>query len=335
MPKKNNNNNNRLSYASILVTQGKYTFHIVSMPSSIFKESCFTVSRTDDPINGFQRNLDETRADEISEYINNELGSIPTAIILSAQPEADFKRNIPNKTISFQRHPNAFLIIDGQHRVWGYKKSNKDIRVPVIIYEGLTRVEEAQLFIDINENQKKVPDELILDVKRLLEKETEDERICGELFAMFLSNSSSSLNQYINLGENKRGNLSRIVFYNSVSPLIKNTLHKYDTKTKFEIINNYLNAFNYTFNCISDSLNGCIGKTVIFQALMNISDFIINLTYSSSKKLDFKSFCDTLNPIISNMSENTVKKPGKSYKAFSEKIKEATIKKSLPMNIIT
>lgn len=85
-------------------------------------------------------------------------------------------------------------------------------------------------------------------------------------------------------------------------------------------------AFSSFAKTTLTSKTSWIGKTIIFQALMNISNFIINLTYSSNRKLDFKSFCDTLNPIISNMSESTIKKPGKSYKAFSEKIKEATIK---------
>lgn len=325
----------RVSYASILVTQGKYNFHIVALRSSMFREACFTISRAEDPQEGFQRKLDEARCDEIAKYIDCEEGSIPTAIILSAQPEAEFKRNIANKTISFKKNPQAFLIIDGQHRAWGYSKAEKDIRVPVIIYEGLSRVEEAQLFIDINENQKKVPDALILDIKQLLQKETEDELIVREIYDKFITNKDSALNMYINLGENERGNISRITFYNSLNSLISGSLKQFDNQVKYEVINNYLNALKNSFSKISPSLENSIGKTVVFQAAIGIGEFIISYTYRLYNKLDYKSFCQVLEPISGNLTIRDIQNPGRSYKALSEKLKEATLSKSLPMKIIT
>lgn len=326
---------NRVSYSSILVTQGEFNFHIVALPSSIFKDACFTISRSEDPREGFQRKLDESRCEEIAKYIDNKEGSIPTAIILSAQPEAEFERNIVNKTISFKKDPRAFLIIDGQHRVWGYRKAKNDIRVPVIIYEGLSRVEEAKLFIDINENQKKVSEALILDVKQLLQKETEDELIMREIYDKFIINKDSALNPYINIGENERGNISRITFYNALNQLINGVLQKYDNQVKFEIINNYLKALKYSFTSMSRELDNAIGKTVVFQAAINIAEFIITYTYRVYGKLNYESFCKVLEPIKSNITTADVQKPGKSYKGLSEKLKEATINKSLPMKIIT
>lgn len=105
-------------------------------------------------------------SEEIAQYIDSGTGSIPTAIILAAQEEANLEYSSKNKTISFNKEKNSFLIIDGQHRVWGFIKASTSIRVPVVIYEELTRVEEAQLFVDINSNQKEVPRGLILDVKK-------------------------------------------------------------------------------------------------------------------------------------------------------------------------
>ena len=334
MSKKTTKDDSRASFASLLASQGKYNFHIISMPSSIFKESCFTISRSEDPQEGFQRKLDQSRCDEIAKYIDNGHGSIPTAIILSAQPEAEFERNVLNKTISFKKHPNAFLVIDGQHRVWGYSKAKTDIRVPVIIYEGLSRVEEAQLFIDINENQKKVPDALILDVKQLLQKETEDELIAREVYDRFIEDKDSALNSFINLGENERGNLSRITFYNAIGQVINGSLKQHDNQVKYDVINNYLKALKYTLSLLSTDLENSIGKPIVFQAAMNIGEFIISCTFSKYKKLDYKSFCEELAPISENLKENDIKQPGKSYKKLSEKLMDATIKKTLPMEII-
>lgn len=325
----------RESYPYILVTQGKYQFYIVALPSSIFKDTCFAISRVEDPEQGFQRKLDENRANQIAEYIDHGLGSIPTAIILSAQSDAELQRNSRSKVLSFKRDPNAFLIIDGQHRIWGYQKSEKEVRVPVIIYEGLTRVDEARLFIDINENQKKVPEELIIDVKRLLELETEEEKVYNFIFDLFLKNADSVLKPYINVGENQKGNLSRIIFNNAIAELVKGRLKSLDNIKKYEVINNYLKAFNKVFIEMSPELKNVIAKTVVFQAILHVSEFAISIAYDKYENLTEESLYETIKAIKTNLSTSKIKNSGRSYRALSEKLREAMIKKAIPSTIIT
>ena len=87
------------SYSCNLITQGKLKFYSLTMPSEILAETCFVSARDDDPVEGFQRTLDEERAKEIANYLDNEDGSIPTAIVLSAQPEAELSYISKNKTL--------------------------------------------------------------------------------------------------------------------------------------------------------------------------------------------------------------------------------------------
>ena len=54
-----------LSYTFSLVTQGKYKFYSLTMPSDVLAETCFVSARYDDPKEGFQRVLDKTRAEQI------------------------------------------------------------------------------------------------------------------------------------------------------------------------------------------------------------------------------------------------------------------------------
>ncbi|WP_411717378.1 DGQHR domain-containing protein [Pantoea ananatis] len=82
---------------------------------------CSPNPRTEDPEEGFQRSLDAARAESISEYIANG-GVIPSSVILSAQASADFEYNSGKKTLSFNNDLKSFLIIDGQHRVYGFRK---------------------------------------------------------------------------------------------------------------------------------------------------------------------------------------------------------------------
>lgn len=80
----------RLSYTASLITQGKHKFYSLTLPSEILARTCFVSARYDDPIDGFQRTLDKEKAKRIADYIDKEGGSIPTAIILSAQSESNF-----------------------------------------------------------------------------------------------------------------------------------------------------------------------------------------------------------------------------------------------------
>ena len=140
----------RESYTASLLSQGQHRFYTLSMPSDILAVSCMVEPRYLDPAEGFQRALDEKRARDIAAYIDSGTGTIPSSIVLSAQPEAELQYNRPNRTLSFARIPRAFLILDGQHRVYGFRLATSKLRVPVVIYNGLSRTEEARLFMDIN-----------------------------------------------------------------------------------------------------------------------------------------------------------------------------------------
>jgi hypothetical protein len=74
-----------------LVTQGRHRFYTLTLPSDVLANTCFVTSRDEDPKAGFQRVLDKKRAQQIADYIDVGLGTIPTSIILSAQKAADLK----------------------------------------------------------------------------------------------------------------------------------------------------------------------------------------------------------------------------------------------------
>src|SRR3954452_13388150 len=80
-----------VSYTAVLLTQGKHRFYTLAMPSEILAATCIVEPRAKNPLDGFQRLLDERRAQEIANYIDSGFGTIPSSIILSAQPEAELQ----------------------------------------------------------------------------------------------------------------------------------------------------------------------------------------------------------------------------------------------------
>jgi hypothetical protein len=143
------------SYAASLLSQGRHRFYTLAMPSDVLAETCVVDLRSKNPIDGFQRNLDKRRAQEIANYIDKGFGTIPTSIVLSAQKIASLNYTGAKRTLRFRKTPGAFLILDGQHRVYGFHEAESRIRVPVVIYNNLSRAEECRLFMDINTKQRR------------------------------------------------------------------------------------------------------------------------------------------------------------------------------------
>jgi DGQHR domain-containing protein len=202
----------RESYAAVLLTQGEHRFYQLAMPSDVLGGCTFVSTRDDDPETGFQRLLDEKRAKEISSYIDSGLGTIPTSIILSAQESCNLEYDSRNKTISFEISPSSFLILDGQHRVYGFKMAETKIRVPVVIYHGLSRQDESRLFIDINSKQRGVPSELLLDIKKQADYENSEEELFRKVFDLIHSDPGSPLFGRLSPAKRVKSKISRVTF---------------------------------------------------------------------------------------------------------------------------
>lgn len=202
----------RESYSAVLLTQGEHRFYQLAMPSDILGSCTFVTTRDSDPEAGFQRLLDKKRAIEIANYIDSGHGTIPTSVILSAQDACNLEYDTRNKTVSFELLPSSFLILDGQHRVYGFKMAETKIRVPVIIYDGLSRRDESRLFIDINSKQRGVPSELLLDIKKQAEYENSEEQLFREVFDLMSEDPSSPLFGRLSPAKRAKSKISRVTF---------------------------------------------------------------------------------------------------------------------------
>ena len=291
----------RESYSCSLITQGNWRFYSLTMPSDILSETCFVSARDDNPIDGFQRVLDEARAQEIANYIENGTGSIPTAIILSAQKEADFQYSSKNKTVEFNRIPKAFLILDGQHRVYGFSLAKSIVRVPVIIYSGLSRKEETRLFVDINTKQRPVPTELLLDIKSLAEYENEIEAFCREVFDLFSERPDSVLLGLMSPSAKAAGKVSRVTFNAAIKP-IYNVFGSRDAEDVYEILNAYLKAF---MTGLKKKGKVTVTKPTLFKSIIQIFPQVARLVES---QYTVERFSEALSPLFNSVSTNKIEK---------------------------
>ena len=283
-------------YSVSQVHQGERRFYTFSIYSDILAKCCFATNRDEDPVQGFQRVLDEKRAKEIAHYIDHELGTIPNSIVLSAQPDAKFQLVGGGKTGSFLFTPHSFLIIDGQHRVYGYALAKTRLRVPVVVYENLTREEEARLFIDINTKQKPVPKELLLAIKSLAKTESDVEGLLAEIFDLFDKDQKSALLGLTASTKKMAGKISRVTFNAGLKP----HLHLLNDRSTGEI---YM-IWNAYFHSIIAALREkkaekfIVNKTV-FRAFCEIfPDCAGRLKDRFGKKYTIDNFAMVIEPIF-------------------------------------
>ena len=309
-----------LRYSVSFVTQGKHRFYTLTMPSDVLSETCFVTNRFDDPDGGFQRKLDSSRAQEIADYIDAGFGTIPGSIILSAQPEAELKVVGKGKTIEFRKTKRAFLIIDGQHRVYGFSKARTSLRVPVVIYNNLTRKEESKLFIDINTKQRSVPTELLLDIKKLAEYESETEALMGEVFDLFNSERGSPLLGLLSPAERIKGKISRVTFYAGIKPLMP----AFEGKEAHEIYN-ALAAYLQSFVTSAENIKArnVITKPTVFRAAMLLFSEVAQRVKDKHGIYNVDTFYEALKPLFGRIKPGTLTGAPNSYNQLYATLSQA------------
>lgn len=190
-PKPEEREDPEYSYPALKLHQNGHDIYFTTIPIDDLFPYSFVERYNENPEEGYQRKYDPRRANEIAEYLSTEGESIPINIVLSAQPVAELTYTRKNKQLSYQRVPEAFAVLDGQHRLWGYQKCSIRHRVPVAIYEGLDQATEARLFLDINNKHKGVPKSHLVNVKSVAGTETEAEASLRRLFTRLNTDEAS------------------------------------------------------------------------------------------------------------------------------------------------
>ncbi len=311
----------RSGYAARLIIQGKHRFFTLTLPSDLLAQTCVVESRDANPLEGFQRSLDEKRAQEIADYIDMGFGTIPCSIVLSAQEDAHLEYSSKTQVLRFDKVPRAFLILDGQHRVYGFHKAKSKLRVPVVIYNKLSRSDEARLFIDINTKQRPVPNELLLDIKRMAESETDVQALMRDVFDLFSSDPESPLFGLMSPSARTKGRISRVTF-NAAINAIWSVVGGNSPEFVFKALSAYLHTWKPVLR-INDA-EGNLTNSTLFRAILLLFPAIaerVNARHGDDYTAT--NFEEVLRPFFSRVRKNSLKAPGSSPVALHEDFKKA------------
>ncbi|MCG8796655.1 DGQHR domain-containing protein [Tenacibaculum finnmarkense] len=292
------------TYQSLKLQQNNKTFYITTLDTTVLKEIAYVLDREEDSIKGFQRVLNTNRAKDIAKYMDSENGVIPSPLILSAQPNAQFKYDQKTSKITFDNSKNSFLVLDGQHRLYGMFLSEKTHKIPVIIFNELKTSEEVNLFIDINTNQKGVPTTLLIDIKNLSGKESKKEEKQRDLFDLL--NKNSVISGLMSATKSKAGKISKNTFNQATSKILDSGYFSdEDTSVIYKALKNYLEASEIVL-LSTNSDKAKLTKSMIFRALFEIFNEVVELSFKKFNNLKLDSLIETLSPIGSLNFDNHI-----------------------------
>jgi DGQHR domain-containing protein len=240
-------------------------------PSEIFP---FTrVSRVEEnPETGFQRALDTHRVRKISEYIR-EGKVVPGAIIISAQDDARITFDPKSGLLKFPSEEGFFLVIDGQHRLYGSVRAEAelgiDVKIPVCILANLSSIDEVQYFIDINGNQKGVSKTLRIELTKFLVEEESIDGIRLRLFEDMNSDPKSPLFGHLSATKRNVGLISHVPFKAALDKILaQNPLKKLTYDKKEKLLNNFLGGVKANLDEIDQGRK--LYQSAFFQAIFRV-----------------------------------------------------------------
>jgi DGQHR domain-containing protein len=276
-----------------IVVQQQPLIYAMAIPGKWLLQRATPSWRIEDPISGFQRVVQERRARAIAVAVLEQQRTFPNAIVL-ATDRADFQladctADLPNDS--------RFLVVDGQHRLWAQHFSEFEATYTCLVHMGLTEEEMATLFLEINDNQKRVPSSLRWDLVRLVRPDDDPLAIAtADLIYSLATDEESPLYQRVDLtGEQAEITIKQ----GSLAPDMQRALKKQSPLHDVPL-EGQLHVFTQFFLAIRDrdpdgwkSGGGVFYKARVIRALLRVLPELLQRIDLSPQEVtapDFLSF---------------------------------------------
>lgn len=196
--------------------------------------------------------------------------SFPNAIVLATDNTtlvpAGLRLDVPDEV--------RFLVVDGQHRLWAQHYTDRDAPYACVIHTGLSEVEMARLFLEINDNQKRVPSSLRWDLMRLVQPDEDPIATkTAELVYQLATDPDSPLFQRIDLtGEQSEIQLKQ----GSLAPEIRGLLTRRSVfrdlafEQQYLVIRTFCQAVRDLDRSHSDRTLSVLSRARVLRALLRL-----------------------------------------------------------------
>lgn len=245
---------NLIKIPAFQIIQNDISFYSCVIDVQLLSKICSTnIDNFDDDDVVYQRKLNLRRIESIARYVSFPKGILPTSVVLNSCK----KINYENGALTIDMQSDKFFIIDGQHRIFGAAKAQKSFPMNVIIMDSVEIDYQSELFLLINNEQKRVnsivrfnmmahdkvktPEKVIRQIAYYLNV---DQRSPFYQMIRFDDDWSSSLNSKISLSTFAEPLVNMI--YNSYDHyMIKRELERLEC---FEKVNDRLSFLNLKYS---------------------------------------------------------------------------------------
>lgn len=253
--------------------------------------------RIQNPQKGFQRIVKETRARKIALAVLDQQRTFPNAIVL-ATDVAQF--NVEGCDVVLPDEVK-FLVVDGQHRLWAQTFSEHEALYSCLIHMGLSEVDMAKLFLEINDNQKRVPSSLRWDLVRLVRPEDDPAGIgAAEMVYLLATEEESPLFQRIDLtGEQSEISLKQGSLAPGLKPLLskRSPLYELSFEQQYSVVSQYFIAIREIDRDRWGTSESPYYRARVLRALLRLLRDIVGATDEAPSELSYRDFLPFLRRI--------------------------------------
>ncbi len=267
---------NNISVPAFKIKQDKVVMYSFCMDPKDLLEVSYVARRNSKHERFYQRMIKKDRLNSLSKYI--EQGNVlPNNLIIAF---GDFIRKYAHFSeikkdyigectagigihygiLEFPRDYRSCWIIDGQHRLFAFVHTGKNMLVPVIAFENIDLEKQSKIFLDINKNQKPVPADLVWDLNGDMIPSEEDGMISNVV--KILNNEKGPLQYKIKIPSKglRKGNMPSIKLAGMCLSIRKSKLVCEITQSRasspfFFLTSNKIPNSEKVVNSLSRSLN--------------------------------------------------------------------------------
>ena len=163
---------------AVKITQpGSSEIFVLGMPPGLLLRIGYVTRRVSHKPEAYQRAINKDRINAISKFLRSRGVLLPNSVIIAFDEDKDIQSKIAydenRGTLSFPVQHCSAWIIDGQHRVYGFKDTkyngwptDQDARfkLPTVAFRKLDNTMQTETFVNINYYQKKIDPTLFCDL---------------------------------------------------------------------------------------------------------------------------------------------------------------------------
>ena len=291
-------NKNWIVRPAIAVTLNVPTsFYAFSLSASELRKIAYVSERTrDNPEEGIERNLSQKRCKKIGKYVHSKNALFPNSIVIALEDTARFEPAGPGHcgTIYIPLEPSQALILDGQHRLYGFDYAKgKDMDLLVVAFLNIPVEMKAHIFRMINGEQKPVSRSLVYDLLDL-DTSTADfelERAHALVKELDRDEGSPFYHNIQMTGKREEGFISQASLISYVRPYLrKHGLFQREDycsfNRQFALLCDYFNAVRDTFPSDWGNPDSILSKTAGINAFFRLlRDLVLRIEQAGNKPI--------------------------------------------------